>query len=127
MRRIARILCTLVPFVATIATGPPAHAAFPSANGVIAFGSTTHGQSDIWIVGTGGGTTRLTDTPRRNESMPDWNAAGGRLGAGASAHLRAVRLLRRSAAGLSARRACAGGTTQPLGPMGSCAGPRRSR
>src|SRR5436190_2808539 len=76
MQRIARILCTLVPLVGAITTGPPAHAAFPGTNGAIAFGRTTNGQSDIWTVSTGGGTTRLTTTPKRNESMPDWNAAG---------------------------------------------------
>ena len=68
--------------VATLALAPAttASAAFPGANGDIAFGRSSQGQVDIWVVFPGvTGTSRLTDTPNRDESMPDWNAAGTRL------------------------------------------------
>lgn len=60
-----------------LAAQPAALAAFPGGDGDIAFGRSSGHQIDIWVVRAGGtGTTRLTDTPRRNEGMPDWNAAG---------------------------------------------------
>ena len=68
--------------VATLALAPAstASAAFPGANGDVAFGRSSQGQVDIWVVFPGvTGTARLTNTPNRNESMPDWNAAGTRL------------------------------------------------
>ncbi len=64
----------------SVATGPVALAAFPGADGDIAFGRWTAEQTDLWVVGPGEtGTTRLTDTPRRDEGMPDWNATGTRI------------------------------------------------
>jgi Tol biopolymer transport system component len=64
----------------SLATVPEALAAFPGADGDIAFGRSGGDQIDIWVVHAGGtGTTRLTHTPRRNEGMPDWNAAGTRI------------------------------------------------
>lgn len=58
----------------------PASAAFPGKNGDIAFGRSSRGQVDIWVVGPGGtGTARLTRTPRKIESMPDWSADGARV------------------------------------------------
>ena len=80
MRHRTRIVGMTV--VATLALAPAstASAAFPGANGDVAFGRSSQGQVDIWVVFPGvTGTARLTDTPNRNESMPDWNAAGTRL------------------------------------------------
>jgi Tol biopolymer transport system component len=79
MQRVARVLWTAVPIILSIVMAPAASAAFPGENGVIAFGRTNGGQGDIWTVGAGGHTTRLTDTPRRNEAMPDWNAAATKV------------------------------------------------
>ena len=57
-----------------------AQAAFPGGNGDIAFGRSSNEQVDIWVVAPGvTGTRRITNTPHRTESMPDWNAAGTRL------------------------------------------------
>ncbi|MGZ8613212.1 MAG: TolB family protein, partial [Actinomycetota bacterium] len=57
-----------------------AQAAFPGGNGDIAFGRSSRQQVDIWVVAPGvTGTMRITNTPNRTESMPDWNAAGTRI------------------------------------------------
>ena len=60
--------------------GGSAHATLPGANGEIAFGRTIEGQSDIWVVDPKTGTkTRLTDTGKKREMMPDWSSDGSRL------------------------------------------------
>ena len=57
-----------------------AQAAFPGGNGEIAFGRSSNQQVDIWVVAPSvTGTRRITNTPHRTESMPDWNAAGTRI------------------------------------------------
>ena len=75
--------CFVVGVGITLVTAfipPPAHATFPGSNGYIAFGKTTKGQSDIWAVDPrSGDMQRLTNTPRRRESMPEWSADGTRL------------------------------------------------
>lgn len=62
---------------------PVAHAAdaaFPGANGKIAFGRSGKKSNDIWVVDPGSGAKkRLTWTKRANEGMPDWNAAGTQI------------------------------------------------
>jgi len=61
----------------SLAAQPAALAAFPGGDGSIAFGRSTGGQIDLWVVQPDGtGATRLTHTARRNEGMPDWDAAG---------------------------------------------------
>ena len=67
--------------VATMAaTAPVAPAAFPGANGRIAYQHTTESgveQSDVFSVRPNGtGRIQLTDTPHKNEFGPQWNAAG---------------------------------------------------
>ena len=81
MRRTTRLAtCAAIVVVVFPMTIPVAHAAFPGGNGEIAFGRTTFGQNDIWIVRPGTtGTNRLTNTPHRQEGMPDYNAAGTRI------------------------------------------------
>jgi Tol biopolymer transport system component len=80
VRCIRRITSTAALLALSLVVGPAAHASFPGGNGDIAFSRSTRDQSDIWIVDAGGtGTTRLTNTARRNEGMPDWNAAGARI------------------------------------------------
>ena len=69
--------------IATLAV-PPAHAAFPGANGRLVFERETvagdHTQSDLYTVQSDGSQLdRLTDTPNRNEFGPAWNAAGSRI------------------------------------------------
>ena len=77
MRTIRLVLVTIACICLPV---PVAQAAFPGGNGDIAFSRFTRNQTDIWIVYSGQtGTTRLTATPRRNEGMPDWNAAGTRV------------------------------------------------
>ena len=59
---------------------PAADAAFPGANGKIAFGNNGKRSNDIWVVDHGsGGKQRLTRTKLANEAMPDWNAAGTQI------------------------------------------------
>ena len=71
---------TIVVAALALAPATAASAAFPGANGDIAFGRSSQGQVDIWVVFAGvTGTARLTNTPNRDESMPDWNASGTRL------------------------------------------------
>ena len=81
MQRRATIILTIAWLTGlSLATQPAALAAFPGGDGDIAFGRSTGQQIDIWVVYAGvTGTTRLTDTARRNEGMPDWNAAGTML------------------------------------------------
>lgn len=62
----------------------PARAAFPGANGVLAFEhevpASGHTQADIYTIQPGGsGLERLTATPNRNEFGPAWNASGTRI------------------------------------------------
>jgi TolB protein len=60
--------------------GPSANAGFPGNNGLIVFSRFTQGQIDLWVVDPEtGDRTRLTDTPRKNEGLPDWNAAGTKI------------------------------------------------
>ena len=80
MRLRTRIVGMTVAATLVLAPATTASAAFPGANGDIAFGRSSQGQVDIWVVLPGvTGTARLTNTPNRDESMPDWNAAGTRL------------------------------------------------
>ena len=80
MRLRTRIAGIAVVAALALAPATTASAAFPGANGDIAFGRSSQGQVDIWVVFPGvTGTARLTNTPNRDESMPDWNAAGTRL------------------------------------------------
>ena len=68
---------TIGAFLTTATAIPSAVASFPGKNGDIAFTRRTQGQSDIWLVDSqSGSTSRLTNTPKRNEGMPDWNAEG---------------------------------------------------
>ena len=76
----SRLIVSTVATVALLAAGAPADAAFPGRNGDIAFGRSSGHQVDIWAFEAGGAPTRrLTDTPNKVESMPDWNASGTRL------------------------------------------------
>src|SRR5512134_1664798 len=78
MKRVARGFLLAIAFASMPAA--TAFAAFPGGNGDIAFGRSSRQQVDIWVVAPGvTGTRRLTDTPNRTESMPDWNAAGTRI------------------------------------------------
>ena len=81
MRRLTLVWSVvLLSLALSVTIVPAAHAAFPGGNGEIAFGRTTFGQNDIWIVRPGTtGTNRLTNTPHRQEGMPDYNAAGTRI------------------------------------------------
>ena len=77
MKRMTLIVLGLAVLVLA---APPAHAAFPGNNGLIAFSRFTHGQNDIWVVDPDStGTQRLTHTARRNEGLVDWNAAGTQI------------------------------------------------
>src|SRR5687768_13368362 len=79
MRRSTSIILFVVA-ACLLGPGPIANAAFPGGNGDIVFGRNSTGQVDIWLVHAGvTGTNRLTNTPNRNESMPDWNASGTRV------------------------------------------------
>jgi TolB protein len=81
VKRTVTIVGTGLLLIATsLSVAPAASAAFPGANGDIAFSRFTHDQVDIWVVAPDStGTLRLTNTPRASESMPDWNAAGTEL------------------------------------------------
>jgi Tol biopolymer transport system component len=73
-------VCTGLLLAASLLAAPSANAAFPGANGDIAFSRFTREQIDIWVVAPDStGTQRLTNTPRANEGMPDWNATGTQL------------------------------------------------
>ncbi|MEX1265049.1 MAG: hypothetical protein WEE66_14140 [Actinomycetota bacterium] len=75
-----KLIALTIVAAALLPPGAVANAAFPGGNGDIAFGRSSKGQVDIWVVYAGvTGTRRLTDTPNRIESMPDWNAAGTRI------------------------------------------------
>jgi Tol biopolymer transport system component len=64
----------------SLAPTPAANAAFPGANGDIAFSRFTQHQIDIWIVAPDStSTVRLTNTRRANEGMPDSNVPGTRV------------------------------------------------
>src|SRR2546423_1276847 len=63
---------------------PPAHAAFPGTNGVLAFQleapAGDHTQTDIYTIQpSGSGLKQLTATPDQHEFGPAWNAAGTRI------------------------------------------------
>ena len=45
-----RIALSLLGFATLVLAAPPAHAAFPGDNGLIAFSRFTHNQNDIWVV-----------------------------------------------------------------------------
>jgi Tol biopolymer transport system component len=63
-----------------LAVGPQANAAFPGENGLIVFNHFTRGQVDLWTIDpVTGDRTRLTDTPRKDEALADWNAAGTQI------------------------------------------------
>lgn len=77
MKRSATIVLLALLIATSMLTAPTANAAFPGTNGDIAFSRFTHDQIDIWVVAPDStSTVRLTRTPRANEGMPDWNAAG---------------------------------------------------
>lgn len=79
-RGLSRGACVAAILLALTMMAPTAIATFPGKNGNIAFTRSTKGQADIWVFNArSGDKRRLTDTPRRNESMPDWNADGTRL------------------------------------------------
>ncbi len=66
------------------APASPAHAAFPGANGRLAFQREApagdHTQTDVYTIqANGSGLKRLTNTPNLNEFGPAWNAAGTRI------------------------------------------------
>jgi Tol biopolymer transport system component len=72
---------SLVALVASFALAPhPAHAAFPGANGKIAFESYRNSNNDIYTIQPDGtGLTSLTASPSFGEIRPSWAPDGGRV------------------------------------------------
>ena len=80
MRRGLTFLTALSLLAVPIVDGPVASAGFPGRNGAIAFGRTSNGQDDLWILPRGAARPRrLTNTPGRSEAMPDYRADGARI------------------------------------------------
>jgi Tol biopolymer transport system component len=84
--RLGRLLSAAVALgLLTVAgTSLPAQAAFPGANGRLAFQreapAGNHTQTDIYTIKPdGSGLAQLTATPNQNEFGPAWNAAGTRI------------------------------------------------
>jgi TolB protein len=70
--------------LAWLPAAPPAGAAFPGTNGLIAFEheepAGDHTQVDVFTMNPGGtGVRRITHTPGRNEFGPAWNPQGTRI------------------------------------------------
>jgi Tol biopolymer transport system component len=80
MPRPTKLVCSQVLFAIPLVNALAANAAFPGTNGEIAFSRFGHGQTDIWVVHPGvTGTHRLTNTQRRREAFPDYDATGSRI------------------------------------------------
>jgi Tol biopolymer transport system component len=77
MKKMATTIISTTLLVLSLHVAPAANAAFPGANGKIAFGHSGRKSNDIWVLDPGSGSKqRLTRTRRANEAMPDWNASG---------------------------------------------------
>jgi Tol biopolymer transport system component len=75
MTRLASAAITL----AALAIATPSHAAFPGANGKIAFGTDRDGNEEIYSMSSGGGAqTNLTNSPESDRS-PAWSADGAAI------------------------------------------------
>ena len=80
MKRSLSIAGAALIVVALFLPASPVVAAFPEANGDLAFSRFTHGQNDLWALDPlTSALTRLTDSPQRNEGLADWNADGTRI------------------------------------------------
>jgi dipeptidyl aminopeptidase/acylaminoacyl peptidase len=72
--RSAKLLIAIA--TVSLAVVPAAHAAFPGANGKIAFGTDRDGNEEIYSMNSGGGAqTNLTNSPESDRS-PAWSADG---------------------------------------------------
>lgn len=80
MKKMATTIISTTLLALSLLVEPAADAAFPGANGKIAFGHSGRKSNDISVlVPDSGSKQRLTRTKRANEAMPDWNAAGTRI------------------------------------------------
>src|SRR5262245_27913004 len=80
MRRLFTLACSTTLLATWFTILPVANAASPGDNGAIVSTRFTEGQIDLWAIDPEtSNLMRITDTPRKNESLPDWNADGTRL------------------------------------------------